>query len=528
MIAFACPRCKTVHERPADQIGSKFPCSNCGQRLQVPDDPLSRTVSGDLVKELAALARKPTERPAPAPARAEWYYQHAGLQAGPVSWEHLRRRATERRLGPDDLVWKDGTPNWVTGQTVSGLFPTGGPERHTAPAPWQGSAGRARAPGRRTLILTVVGVVVAASGGLGWAMWKGKLAAFMQANLTAQQIFERHAKSVAVVRAEWNGGIMTGSGFLVRPGLVATNAHVLGATTIDQYRVYFPSAGQEGKVGKQIKQLVFEDRKRDLAILAIDSDLPPVPVADHYQLLSGQNITVIGSPGIGGGQILENTVSSGVIGTQVELAGQSFYQLSISINPGNSGGPVFAPSGKAIGVVTLKATRQEGIAYGVPEPDIQEAIRKAAEATKDSAARATSRHNLEVVFRRVAKTGNLYVEAMGIYNNRLQEAVKNNKPPADGIQAASKEIGAKVKEIEGSLLNPVRSSVKAVTSDELTSEMTRLKVSELWTLLTEMKEQIDTPRGAIRDYVSKNQELAGRHKKLVEAIQLIIGSDDLD
>ncbi len=35
-IRFACPRCRTVLQTTEDQVGNKFPCPNCGQRLQVP------------------------------------------------------------------------------------------------------------------------------------------------------------------------------------------------------------------------------------------------------------------------------------------------------------------------------------------------------------------------------------------------------------------------------------------------------------------------------------------------------------
>ena len=36
VIRFACPRCRAVLQTTEDQVGIKFPCPNCGQRLQVP------------------------------------------------------------------------------------------------------------------------------------------------------------------------------------------------------------------------------------------------------------------------------------------------------------------------------------------------------------------------------------------------------------------------------------------------------------------------------------------------------------
>ena len=46
------------------------------------------------------------------------------------------------------------------------------------------------------------------------------------------------------------------------------------------------------------KHLVYKDRKRDLALLTLDTDLPPLPVSEQYKFQSGQGITVIGNPGL--------------------------------------------------------------------------------------------------------------------------------------------------------------------------------------------------------------------------------------
>ncbi len=53
---------------------------------------------------------------------ASWYFHHGGEQHGPVSFEELRRAAAEGKLLEDDLVWQEGTPNWVEARTVPSLF----------------------------------------------------------------------------------------------------------------------------------------------------------------------------------------------------------------------------------------------------------------------------------------------------------------------------------------------------------------------------------------------------------------------
>jgi transcription elongation factor Elf1 len=47
-IRFSCPRCRTGFESPASQAGTKFHCSACGQRIEVPAPPPNKTVLGSL------------------------------------------------------------------------------------------------------------------------------------------------------------------------------------------------------------------------------------------------------------------------------------------------------------------------------------------------------------------------------------------------------------------------------------------------------------------------------------------------
>jgi uncharacterized protein DUF4339 len=53
-----------------------------------------------------------------------WYYAHDGAQTGPVSFGDLRAAVASGQLGPEDLVWKEGTVDWVPARTVAGLFPS--------------------------------------------------------------------------------------------------------------------------------------------------------------------------------------------------------------------------------------------------------------------------------------------------------------------------------------------------------------------------------------------------------------------
>ena len=57
---------------------------------------------------------------------ANWYYARDGEQQGPVTLDALRDVVARRVIGPTDLVWSEGMPEWVEAGTVSALSPTPG------------------------------------------------------------------------------------------------------------------------------------------------------------------------------------------------------------------------------------------------------------------------------------------------------------------------------------------------------------------------------------------------------------------
>ena len=62
-----------------------------------------------------------------------WYYVLDGKQVGPITFEDLKAVAASGELTPDDLVWQEGTADWVDAKTVPGLFT--GPTPAAPPAP---------------------------------------------------------------------------------------------------------------------------------------------------------------------------------------------------------------------------------------------------------------------------------------------------------------------------------------------------------------------------------------------------------
>lgn len=187
--------------------------------------------------------------------------------------------------------------------------------------------------------------------------------------MNTAEIVSRYEPSVALIQ----GKKKMGTGFVARAGIVATNSHVIDGERTKDIEVRFPSA-PETKRGPYTAKLLYQDKDRDLALLGVATDLPPVRVAENYKFRKGEDVTVIGNPGVGGQLVLENAISRGIVSSMAKLDDHSFLQLGIAINPGNSGGPVFDPKGRVIGVVTLKTSKQEGLAFAVPAEDLLSAL----------------------------------------------------------------------------------------------------------------------------------------------------------
>jgi len=89
---------------------------------------------------------------------------------------------------------------------------------------------------------------------------------------------------------------------------------------------------------------------------------------------SGEEVTVIGNPGLGQ-TVLRDTLTVGVVShPRRMLAAMPYVQTSAAVNPGNSGGPMFDSRGQVIGVVVLKAHIQAA-AFAVPVETILDFLR---------------------------------------------------------------------------------------------------------------------------------------------------------
>ena len=220
--------------------------------------------------------------------------------------------------------------------------------------------------------------------------------------LSTQEIVAKAEASVALIKG--NSG--NGTGFVVGPGLLATNAHVIASEPVRSLQIHFPSAPTESR-GPIPARLRYKDALRDLALLSVETRLPSLDLSRSHVFKRGEDVTIIGSPGLGHDVVLPNALTRGIMSTKVELDGHSFYQLGAAVNPGNSGGPAFNDSGEVIGVVTAKAARQESIGFCIPVADLDRRARNCQigepGAARSNAARFTNWVQLFAAFTSLAR-----------------------------------------------------------------------------------------------------------------------------
>ena len=290
---------------------------------------------------------------------------------------------------------------------------------------------------------------------------------------------------------------------MIRRGIVATNAHVIEEEFLSGLEVRFPGA-PEGKQGPLGAQLLYEDRKRDLAFLAVKTDLPPLPLAPNYAFIKGEDVTVIGNPGMGDDTVLENAISKGVMSTlKTVIEGMNYYQMSIAINHGNSGGPVFDSSGRVIGVATLKSSKAEAMGFCIPVEELAVATREVGRAHPEMIAR----HRAVTALKALTLAGVLYV--VGI-------ATKSGKTDVPAEEAA--KLHETVNTLNQNMFSLVDNEVSQLQKDAALSPGARRSYQDLSANLNVMK-QLYANTNHQMTQLSRLQNLASQHHRLIVSIR---------
>jgi S1-C subfamily serine protease len=174
------------------------------------------------------------------------------------------------------------------------------------------------------------------------------------------------------------GYLNQGSGFVVAPGYVVTNAHVVAGThgqVLASNGARFPAS------------VVLFDPGIDIALLyAPTFHAPPLALATG-EMSRGTGGAVLGFPGGGG---LE--VGAAAVRQALDAVGRDIYghgevtrhidELQATVHRGNSGGPFALPGGRVAAVVFANSVLDDGVAYAITAaqfaPDVRGAVGRTA------------------------------------------------------------------------------------------------------------------------------------------------------
>jgi len=156
-----------------------------------------------------------------------------------------------------------------------------------------------------------------------------------------------------------------GSGtFIDNSGSILTNAHVVEPSDGCRYDTIGIAVTDNAGLPPELLYtagIYAYDPLLDLAVVrieggidgaAVPEDFPGVPVGDSDQVEIGDELRILGYPGIGGDTI---TFTNGVVSgftSQAEVGDRSWIKTDATIAGGNSGGAAFDTAGQLIGIPT--------------------------------------------------------------------------------------------------------------------------------------------------------------------------------
>lgn len=184
-------------------------------------------------------------------------------------------------------------------------------------------------------------------------------AAMAETQSPSERVYAQASDSVFLLEVLSPKGEVTGTGtgFLVSPSEVLTNAHVADAGSL---QVVTPSFRLPCEVQKT-------DTVSDLAVcrLAARSGAKPLALAQQ-QPKAGARVFVISNP-----RGFERTISEGLFTGPREVQGRSVVQISAPISPGSSGGPVLNEAGEVVAVAVSTLRSGQNVNFAVPLADLK-------------------------------------------------------------------------------------------------------------------------------------------------------------
>lgn len=183
--------------------------------------------------------------------------------------------------------------------------------------------------------------------------------------------------SVVKVEGAGCGGIVEGSGFVVTPNEIATNAHVVAG--VRQPKVIDAN-------GVHNTAVMWFDPNLDLAVLKV-GNLAGKPLAlNATEQANNTPGVVLGYPGGGNlnaqaASIMERFTA---VGRNIYGSGASareIYSLQAHVIPGNSGGPLIGADGSVLGIVFATSTAYNNVGYALTGHQVSSELAQAERST---------------------------------------------------------------------------------------------------------------------------------------------------
>jgi S1-C subfamily serine protease len=191
----------------------------------------------------------------------------------------------------------------------------------------------------------------------------------LPSNLAVRAAVLRAERSTVQIVGAGCGVLQEGSGFVVAPGEVVTNAHVVAGVA---HPIVLDGASRHPAAA------VLFDPRLDIAVLRVPGlDDPALPI-DTDTVDRGTSGVVLGYPEGGPFTYRPAGVAASFMATGLDIYGKTqtlrqVYQIDSVVQPGNSGGPLISsgdtaahiPDGTVIGVVFARSTINPDVGYAL-------------------------------------------------------------------------------------------------------------------------------------------------------------------
>ena len=168
------------------------------------------------------------------------------------------------------------------------------------------------------------------------------------------------------------GGVQLGSGWVVAPSTVVTNAHVVAGG--DELTV-------EDGAGQHTGTVVLFDPKTDVAIVRAEGLSGPPLELDTADKERGTAGATLGFPGTAGGEMIVHraAVQARYSASGRDIYGRAIverevYEIRARVRQGDSGGPFVLPNGDVAGVVFAASTTDDQTGYALSGDEVTDEI----------------------------------------------------------------------------------------------------------------------------------------------------------